>query len=428
MLLCDIINVENERMIFIMKKTLALILALTMVLCLVFTSCGKKNDENDNSDKTNQALLDYNTHLEDLLSEHQPKEELDKEVLATINGLPIAASTIRYANMAANAAYQGSDVSEEDLKIEIENFYRQNAALITLAHENNIEFTEDEITTNVKMYIAQMQLQYGEDYDKVFADSPFTKYFYYLYYTIYSPLFQKLIDVYSKDTESDFANEVRTEVLDTFAEGDYVRAKHILIQFPEGEGENGELTDEQKTQILEKANEVLEKVNAMADISEFDALIEEYNEDPGMETYPGGYYFTKGEMVPEFEEAAYALEEGKTSGLVETSYGYHILLKLPLNDENLTSSSVYMTTLSEKLGNHLMELGKSYDIVYSKEHDAKATEYVEEYKKIMGIDDEEAAGENTDIDSEADAEVEVETETETETETEAEVEAESEAK
>ena len=77
------------------------------------------------------------------------------------------------------------------------------------------------------------------------------------------------------------------------ATADMVRAKHILIQFPEvGEGENGALTDAQKEATLAEANEVLEKVNSMADISEFDALIKEYNDDPGMETFTDGYYFT----------------------------------------------------------------------------------------------------------------------------------------
>ena len=101
----------------------------------------------------------------------------------------------------------------------------------------------------------------------------------------------------------------------------YMSAKHILIGF---EGRT-------KDQAKKLADEVYKKVKKGSD---FDKLIEEYGEDPGMTAYPEGYIFTSGEMVAEFEKATLALEEGKISEIVETSYGYHIIKRLPLPDAN----------------------------------------------------------------------------------------------
>lgn len=52
------------------------------------------------------------------------------------------------------------------------------------------------------------------------------------------------------------------------------------------------------------------------------------SEDTGLAANPDGYAFTTGEMVQEFEDATRALEPGQISGLVESSYGYHIILRL----------------------------------------------------------------------------------------------------
>ena len=56
-----------------------------------------------------------------------------------------------------------------------------------------------------------------------------------------------------------------------------------------------------------------------------------------MEMYPDGYVFTEGDRVDEFYQAAKALEPGQTSdSLVESGYGWHIIQREPLTEDQLT--------------------------------------------------------------------------------------------
>lgn len=59
----------------------------------------------------------------------------------------------------------------------------------------------------------------------------------------------------------------------------------------------------------------------------FDQLMAEYNEDSGEPDE--GYTFGPGEMVDEFYDGTAALEEYEISDLVESQFGYHIIMRLP---------------------------------------------------------------------------------------------------
>lgn len=71
------------------------------------------------------------------------------------------------------------------------------------------------------------------------------------------------------------------------------------------------------------AKKVIEKLNAGGD---FAALAKEYSTDTGSAEKGGELgWFTVGKMVPEFNDAAYALEINQISEPVKTDYGYHII-------------------------------------------------------------------------------------------------------
>ena len=53
----------------------------------------------------------------------------------------------------------------------------------------------------------------------------------------------------------------------------------------------------------------------------------EYSEDEGLEQSPDGYTATLGQMVSAYEKAALELDYGQVSGIVESEYGYHIIIR-----------------------------------------------------------------------------------------------------
>ncbi len=81
--------------------------------------------------------------------------------------------------------------------------------------------------------------------------------------------------------------------------------------------------EKMKEDLKAKAEKVLEEVKKGAD---FVALASEYNTDSTRERGGDLGWFGKGEMVPEFEQAAYSLKKGEVyPTLVESAYGYHII-------------------------------------------------------------------------------------------------------
>lgn len=110
------------------------------------------------------------------------------------------------------------------------------------------------------------------------------------------------------------------------AENGVYSAKHILFKTVDDAG--AALSDEEIAGQKQKAQEVLAQLRASENPQElFDQLMVEHNEDTGEPAE--GYSFGAGEMVDEFYNGTAALKENEISDLVESQFGYHIILRLP---------------------------------------------------------------------------------------------------
>lgn len=111
----------------------------------------------------------------------------------------------------------------------------------------------------------------------------------------------------------------------------YITADHILLSTLD---ENRQPHDEETAaQKRAQAEELLARLQTCGgDVSElFAQLADEYSEDPGRAYYPDGYTFTEGEMTEVFDTAAREIAEGEFSQIVESEFGFHIILRKPLD-------------------------------------------------------------------------------------------------
>ena len=82
-------------------------------------------------------------------------------------------------------------------------------------------------------------------------------------------------------------------------------------------------SDSARQRALEEAGEALTE---LAEGADFETVARRYSDDLGTRERGGELgWFERGRMVPEFERAAFALRPGQTSGIVETSFGFHII-------------------------------------------------------------------------------------------------------
>ena len=113
------------------------------------------------------------------------------------------------------------------------------------------------------------------------------------------------------------------------------------------------LSDEEVEKKTLLAESILSRLQESDDMETlFAELADLHSEDTGRTAYPTGYIFTEGEMVAEFENAVKELEVGELSGLVESSYGYHIILRRDLLEglqdspkDKAELTDIYLTTL-----------------------------------------------------------------------------------
>jgi len=236
------------------------------------------------------------------------------------------------------------------LKDQALEYAKQNAAIEKLAKDNGISMTAEDKESLKTQKEAQVEQMGGR---KAYMDS-----------IEEAGLTEEAIDSYNelmfladKITTALFSGDgayapdeakIKEDLI-----ANYFRIKHILVIAEEG--------SEDFAEKKASAEAILARVNAGED---FDALITEVGEDPGMQSMTEGYVFNKdgtmydnsGTMNTEFTTASVALEVGQTSGIVQSPNGFHIIKRYPFDDAYVTehlaeyTSSYSATEMQNKMG------------------------------------------------------------------------------
>ena len=137
-----------------------------------------------------------------------------------------------------------------------------------------------------------------------------------------------------------------------------LRLSHILKSV------DPEATAEERATVLTAIEGVLEEARSGAD---FAVLAREHSEDSGSAQNGGELTVMRGQTVPPFEQAAFALEPGGLSSVVETQFGYHIIKLLEKIEGQLMSYEDVQPRIEQRLKQEAIQTGMNEAIASLKE-------------------------------------------------------------
>lgn len=180
-------------------------------------------------------------------------------------------------------------------------------------------------------------------------------------YTKNNPVTQAEIDKYYNEHKSEYTNA-------------QVKASHIIIKTQNDDGT--EMSQDKVDSAKKQIDEIYAKIKAGED---FAKLAKQYSQDASKDAGGDLGFFSKGQMVKEFEEVAFSMKVGEVSEPFKTKYGYHVV-KLTDKKEDTTDPKQVKEFLKGTL------------------QQEKFTKYVEELKKAAKITKDEKVVENAEKD------------------------------
>ena len=173
-----------------------------------------------------------------------------------------------------------------------------------------------------------------------------------------------IIEAYMNHVVPDSSLTISDEEIMQYYDNKSVAVRHILL-LTQGK------SDVEKKQIYQKMEEILKEARSGKDFAE---LAKTYSEDPGSKDKGGYYEFGPGQMVPEFEKAAFSTPIGEISDIIETQYGYHIIKVIERKPETRPLETVRSQYISRML--RMKKLRMRNEIIEKLKNQVNYEEYI----------------------------------------------------
>lgn len=307
------------------KRITSLILAAGMTASLAACSTPAA-DPTDSPAPSEEIVADLSRDILDFSAGMKAGD-----TMLTVNGEPIPADLYLYF-LAVNCAYltqmYQADVSDyvDQLKEDSKTVTAYYKLLEMKCQELGCPLTDAQQTELKETLMAQGQ----EDYEQrktINGLSDETMEFVYAINYFYDNVLNATIGTPTDDQLNSYVYQTRHILLKTVD----TTATPTLQE--DGTYTYPALDDATVAEKKALAEDILSQLNASDDPSTlFDELMNEYSEDEGLADSPEGYTATLGQMVSPYEKAALALSFGQVSGIVESEYGYHIIIRDQVKD------------------------------------------------------------------------------------------------
>lgn len=146
-----------------------------------------------------------------------------------------------------------------------------------------------------------------------------------------------------------------------------VRAQHILIAFDETDPDSQSNAETEPGRTEQEALQLAQDLHQRLDLGEsFEYLVALYSDDPSKEVNQGNLgWFGPGQMVSEFQEAAFAMAPGTYSEPFATEFGYHIVHVLESDPEAVRDASAIQADIQDAFTAWLDDLRSQSTLVES---------------------------------------------------------------
>ncbi len=290
----------------------------TIIILLMFTVCSvfAKGKQESGEETTSAAAIDRENQAAIVNGEGISMEELEKEV-ALVSG-----------QMASSGQPVPADRKEE-FTMQVLDSMISRQLLLDKARELAIGLTEEEV--DARLEEIKTQFPSAEEFETALAGQGLTE------ERLRKDLKDNLViqelleqEVEGKIVVSDAdARSFYDDNPQQFRQPEQIQASHIILTLEEGTG------DAEKSDKKKQLEDLKARIEGGEDFAE---LAREHSQGPSAPRGGDLGFFSRGQMVKPFEDAAFALDVGELSGIVETQFGYHLIT---VTDKKAASTVAY---------------------------------------------------------------------------------------